>query len=174
MKKAIFLDRDGVLNKSEIIDGKPHAPLLFKNFHVFPDVKKTLESFKKKGFLNIVITNQPNLSPLKGTLDRVELNKMHQHLYDNYHIDEIFICPHVDEDNCDCRKPKIGNLVLASNKFNIDLKESYFVGDRWRDVECSNNANLKHCFLIDNNYNEKKPYGLFTRVKILSEVLIYL
>ena len=71
-------------------------------------------------------------------------------------MDDIFICEHTDEDRCNCRKPKSGMILDAKKKWNIDLKSSYLIGDRWRDIYLANRLKIK-CFYIDKNYKEKKP-----------------
>ena len=164
LKRAIFIDRDGVINKSLLIDGKAHAPLKFSEFKILENVDLALTKFRELGFLNIIITNQPNLSSKERFLEKAELDLMHQFLMNNFEIDKIYVCPHLKTQNCFCRKPKIGNLLLAASEFNIDLNESYFVGDRWQDVECAFNAKLKGCFFIDYNYNERKIAFPFTKV----------
>ena len=168
--KAVFFDRDGVINKSYVIDGKPHAPLLYNDFHVLEFVKKTLDFTKKSGYKNIIITNQPNLSPDIGTLRQSELDKMHEHLLTNFSIDLILTCPHSRDYGCECRKPKIGNILLAARKFNINLSESFFVGDRAVDIECAHRAKLKKSFFIDYNYSEQKPEHDHIVISNISEI----
>lgn len=170
MNKAIFIDRDGVVNKSIVIDGKPHAPLNFSDFKILNGVEEALNNFKKQGFLTFIITNQPNIKLKNRTLNIVELELMHNYLLENFYVTKIYVCSHINEDNCRCRKPKIGNLLLASKEFNIDLSKSFFVGDRWQDVECAHNANIKTCFFIDYKYNEKRPVNKYFQVNSLLEV----
>ena len=176
MNKAIFIDRDGVINQSKLIDGKPHAPLNFDNFIILKNVHEALIRIQKKGYKTIVITNQPNLSPKRSTLPISELNKMHKYLKDKFCIDEIYVCPHLESDNCKCRKPKIENIIKAKKKFNLDLGNCFFIGDRYQDVECSQNANLRGCFFIDYGYNESKEkllngkYKNYVKVKSLYDI----
>ena len=156
MNKAIFIDRDGIINQSNVIDGKPHAPLFFSDFILLNKVKEAFLEIKSKGYLSIVITNQPNLSPKKGTLCANEVSKMHNLLRQDLGVDEIYVCPHVDDDNCNCRKPKIGSIIKAQEKYNLDLGSSFMIGDRLQDIECANNAGLKGAFFVDYNYTESK------------------
>tara|TARA_B100000768_G_C11224807_1_gene352243 strand:+ start:442 stop:984 length:543 start_codon:yes stop_codon:yes gene_type:complete len=176
LNKAIFIDRDGVINRSILIDGKPHAPLLFNDFFIFNNVFESLEKIKKKGFKTVIITNQPNLSPKRATLSITELNKMHNFLKSKSCIDAIYVCPHIDSDMCNCRKPEIGNILKAKKEFNLDLSLCYFIGDRYQDIKCANNANLKGCFFIDYKYNEttehidKKLFASCNIVQSLSDI----
>ena len=169
LTKAFFIDRDGVINKSNTIDGKPHAPLSFEDFFIIDGVGPALQKLKNKGFVNIVVTNQPNLS--KGILRKSELEKMHSMLLGNYLIDEIYVCPHTNEDQCDCRKPGVGSLLKAKKRFSIDLSKSFMIGDRLQDMECAKNANLMGSFFINYGYSESENYENkeFVTVRSLEE-----
>ena len=141
MYRAIFLDRDGVINQAEIVDGVPRSPRKFDEFKILSGVKEAIAGFKKKGFKIIVVTNQPEVS--RGLLEKEELDKMHAHLKTKLDVDDIFICLHDDHHNCNCRKPKPGMLMEAAKRWNIDLSESYMVGDRWKDIEAGKDAGCK-------------------------------
>jgi len=154
MNKAIFLDRDGVINHSKIIDGKPHPPLSLDDFKIIDGVEKALILLHNAGFHLIVVTNQPDVSRGVVSEDKIEL--IHSFLKSDFPIDEIMTCYHDDADNCECRKPKPGNVLKAAKKYNIDLKNSYMIGDRWRDIEAGISAGCKTIF-IDYHYNEKQP-----------------
>ena len=96
---------------------------------------------------------------------------MNSYLKDKLKLDDIFVCYHDDQDNCECRKPKPGMLLEACKKWNVDIKESYMVGDRWRDVEAGSNAGCKTIF-INYNYKERKPKEPnFTTDSLLNAVL---
>ena len=173
LSKAFFLDRDGVINKSFLQKGKPVAPTKLADFKIIKDVKKSLIYLKAKGYLTIIVSNQPDLR--KGLLNKSVLKKMNRKLKEELKIDDIFICEHMSIDRCDCRKPKLGMILNAKKKWNIDLKNSYLIGDRWRDIYLANKLNIK-CFYIDNNYKEKKPkkynykvISLFHAIKILKK-----
>ena len=153
IQKCVFFDRDGVLNSSQVICGKPFAPMKFDEFHIFPEASKLLESIKKAGFLIIVVTNQPDVGNGKTSLD--EVNKMHRMLKSRLPIDDIFTCFHSQDDNCECRKPKPGMLFAASEKYHIQAGNSYFIGDRFSDVVAGKNFGCK-TILIDRNYAEKR------------------
>lgn len=150
--KAFFLDRDGVLNKSIIINGKPFPPKNIKELVIPSGVKETLSRLKKLGYLLIMITNQPDVATGKTSLKTV--NEINNYLIKQLFLDDVYCCIHENKDNCGCRKPKIGMVTEATKKWNIDLENSYLVGDRWKDIQTGINVGLK-TFLIDYNYDEK-------------------
>ena len=151
--KAVFFDRDGVLNHSEIKNGRPYAPLHSSDFRLIENAGSAVDGVKSLGFLIIVVTNQPDVG--RGIIQRTELNTMHETLQQNIAIDDIFVCDCVKD--CPCYKPKPGMLLDAAAKWDIDLRKSFIVGDRWRDVGAGNNAGCKTVF-IDFGYQEKMPY----------------
>ena len=140
-RRAVFLDRDGTLN--EMGDG--HSPLLDNQFHIFPGVIDAIEKIHEYGYLVFVVTNQPDVA--RGFLDINELYKMNERLQQVAKIDEIMVCPHDDLDNCVCRKPKPGMLIALAEKWNIDMKSSFMIGDSWRDVEAGRAAGCKTIYL---------------------------
>ena len=167
MNRALFLDRDGVINKSIVVGGKPFAPTVLKDFHILPGVIEALLQLKNAGFKTVVVTNQPDLSTGKQTWN--SLNAIHAFLIEKCPIDIIKVCAHISNDNCDCRKPKPGMLLEASRFLNIDLSQSYMIGDRWGDIEAGQRAGCKKTFFIDYGYDEKTPHGDFIKVKSLSD-----
>ena len=166
--RAIFLDRDGVINKSKIIKGKPYAPRKIKDFKILKNVDKSLFILKKYGFKNIIITNQPDVK--KGFIKNSILKKINKKIKSKLKIDDIYICKHTDSDKCNCRKPKIGLIKKAKKKWNIDLTKSYLIGDRWRDILLANKLNI-NCFYIDKNYKERKPKKFNYKVNNLYEAV---
>lgn len=164
-KKALFIDRDGVINKSIIRNGKPYAPINFLEFEMLDGVEEAFYLLKKSEYMSIIVTNQPDIASGKQTL--LSLNKLHNYLQEKYSIDLIRVCPHKEEDGCDCRKPKPGMIISASKKLNININFSYMIGDRWTDILCGQRAGCKENFYIDNNYSEKKPDKPFTHVPSL-------
>jgi D-glycero-D-manno-heptose 1,7-bisphosphate phosphatase len=103
MRQAIFLDRDGVLNKALMKNGRPFSPRKIDDFKLLPDVKQALNLFHGLDFLNIVATNQPDIA--RGLMSDMVLNEMHDLIRRDLEVDDIFVCPHDDSDNCLCRKP---------------------------------------------------------------------
>jgi D-glycero-D-manno-heptose 1,7-bisphosphate phosphatase len=149
-RRAIFLDRDGVINKVKIDKKGPHSPRTFKQFELIPGVESALMTFHDRGYLNIIVTNQPDVS--RGLMRRGELNKMLEFTKKTLPIDDILVCPHDDADNCQCRKPKPGLIQGAAKKWNVDLKNSFFIGDTWKDVEAAKAAGCQSV-LINMPYN---------------------
>jgi D-glycero-D-manno-heptose 1,7-bisphosphate phosphatase len=153
--RAVFLDRDGVINRPLIRAGKSYPPVTLDEFEILPGVPDACELLKKLGFLLVVATNQPDVG--RGTLIREAVEGIHARLSKQLPIDAIFTCFHAGEaygQICDCRKPRPGMLVQAAADLQIDLAISFMIGDRWRDVECGLNAGCKTIF-IDWGYQEK-------------------
>lgn len=163
-KKAIFLDRDGVLNKPILKKGKTFAPLKLRDFKLYPKVEEICRKFKKK-YLLIVITNQPDIK--KKKLRYQDLKIMNQKLFEKINYDDIFVCTSLSSKSW-YKKPNPGMLVKAINKFNINIKKSFLIGDRWKDIEAGVKVGCRSIF-INRNYNEKKPLKQFATVRSLSE-----
>ena len=152
-RAAVFLDRDGVLNRAVVRDGKPLPPPGLHDLEIMPDAATALAELKSHGFPLYVITNQPDVA--RGTLTRSEVDQMNQQLASLLPVDDIFVCYHDDADHCACRKPKPGLIYEAQRKHNIDLARSFVVGDRWRDIDAGHAAGCK-TILIDYGYRERK------------------
>jgi D-sedoheptulose 7-phosphate isomerase len=153
-RRAVFLDRDGVINRAFVRDGKPLPPPTLQELEVLPDVPEALHDLKSHGYQLLVVTNQPDVG--RGKQSRAALDAMHQSLSASLPIDDILVCTHTDEDHCDCRKPLPGMLLEAARKHNVDLAASFMVGDRWRDIEAGYNAGCK-TILVDYGYSERPP-----------------
>jgi D-glycero-D-manno-heptose 1,7-bisphosphate phosphatase len=151
-QRAVFLDRDGVINQAIVRDGKPYPPASVDEMTIVPDAPAALQSLKQAGFLLIVVTNQPDISRGKQALAAVEA--IHQALRQALPLDDFFLCPHDDGDGCNCRKPLPGLLLQGAEKYRIDLSRSFMVGDRWRDIEAGANAGCATVW-IDFGYREK-------------------
>lgn len=150
MKSAVFLDRDGVLNRAIIRDGKPFAPDSLDSFQVLENAASCVSRLRQAGLLTIVVTNQPEIG--RGTLEAETVEQMHQILRSVVPLDDIFVCPHRAADACQCRKPKPGMLITAAKKYQIDLQHSFLIGDRWRDIGAGEAAGC--CtFLLERPYN---------------------
>jgi len=147
--KAIFLDRDGVLNK----DRSDYVKNI-DELEIFPFIGKCIKQINENGFLVIVITNQSAIGRKLITDNDVEnIHKfIQQYLKEhNAKIDAFYYCPHHPTDNCDCRKPEPGLLIKASRDFSIDLKNSWMIGDHDRDVESGLNAGCKSIKVTSEN-----------------------
>ena len=148
MKKAIFLDRDGVIN----FEKKDYVKSV-EEFQIIDDVPKAIAELKKKGFLIIIITNQSAIN--RGLLTIKILNKIHNNLQEilkdeNTAIDDFYFCPHRPNENCLCRKPKPGLILQAVKHHKIDLKNSFFIGDSKTDMEAAEAAGCKNILLRNN------------------------
>ena len=153
-KKAVFLDRDGVINEVVTKNGRPHPPQNLKDLIICKGVLEGLQILKSKGFLLIVVTNQPDVS--RGITTKDKVRSINNYLIKNLPLDEINTCFHDNKDNCHCRKPRPGMILNAAKKMNISLANSYLIGDRKKDIEAGINAGCKTIF-IDYNYKEIKP-----------------
>lgn len=164
MNRAVFLDRDGVINHNEVRDGRPVGPQTIDEFVILPGVREAIEAFHAAGFLVIVATNQPSTTP-------AVLEAMHAKMQSSLPLDDIKICKHADGENCACRKPKPGLLLEAAQERNISLAESWMIGDRWRDVEAGKGAGC-HTVFIDYDYaNEPRPQAPDVVVRSLAEAV---
>jgi len=166
MQRAVFLDRDGVINRAVVRDGKPYPPAHLGEMELLPGVAEALRDLKASGFLLIVVTNQPDVA--RGTTPRSVVEQINGYLADTLPIDEFRTCYHDSPDGCNCRKPLPGALLDAASLNDIDLASSYMVGDRWRDIEAGQRAGCKTVF-IDYGYDEKQPEHVDFRVGSLSE-----
>ena len=120
--KAVFLDRDGVLNRAIIRDGKPYPPTSLERLEILPGVKEVLSRLRISGYLLVVVTNQPDVA--RGTISKDTVEDIHRYMLKNLPLDEISTCFHDDSDNCACRKPKPGAILSAAKKHGLDLKSS--------------------------------------------------
>jgi D-glycero-D-manno-heptose 1,7-bisphosphate phosphatase len=152
--RAVFLDRDGVLNRAIIRGGRPHPPANLGELEILPDVPGALAALKECGFLLLVVTNQPDVA--RGSQQRAVVESIHEALRTVLPIDDFFVCFHDDRDACGCRKPKPGLLLQAAAKYGLELKSSYLIGDRWRDIEAGQAAGCATLW-IDRGYAERAP-----------------
>lgn len=166
MRRAVFLDRDGVINKSIIRAGRPYPPANVDELEILPGVLAALERLKAGGFVLIVVSNQPDVA--RGTTSQAKVEAINATLRRGLPIDEFRVCYHDHDDNCECRKPRPGMLMSAAKVWGIELESSYMVGDRWRDMEAGQRAGCK-TFFIDYAYDEKRPEAFDYRVKSLWE-----
>jgi len=151
MTRAVFLDRDGVLNQAFVKNGKPLSPDTIEEMIIVPDAASALNRLRQQGFRLIVATNQPDIK--RGRLTRGQVDAMNAHLRSNLPLDAVEVCVHDDADNCDCRKPKPGLLLRAATRDGVALDESFMVGDRYRDIEAGYSAGCR-TILIGGGYGE--------------------
>jgi D-glycero-D-manno-heptose 1,7-bisphosphate phosphatase len=168
--RAVFLDRDGVLNANIERDGRPVAPWRLEDFKVLPGVAEAVSEFRRAGFLIVVVTNQPDIA--NGRTPLATLAAMHDELRRHVEVDDIRVCPHVDADACACRKPRPGMLVDAAADHSIALDRSWLVGDRWRDIAAGHAAGCRSILVGD--WDGDAPEGMrpaHGRVKSLSDAV---
>ena len=146
---AVFLDRDGVINRALVRDGLPYSPSSVEELDIPPDVPMALGRLKRAGFALIVVTNQADVA--RGTRTRAMVEAINHALAEELPLDEFRVCYHDDGDDCACRKPKPG-LLLQPPVY--DLAESIMVGDRWRDIEAGRSARVRATVLIDSGHAE--------------------
>jgi D-glycero-D-manno-heptose 1,7-bisphosphate phosphatase len=166
MQKAVFLDRDGVINLAVVKDGKPYPPANQATLEILPGVRAAMQSLHNANWLLIVVTNQPDVA--RGTTPLADVEAINQHLQQCLPIDGFHTCYHDNDDCCACRKPLPGALMASAKTFDIDLTASYMVGDRWSDIEAGERAGCQTIF-IDYGYAEKQPETFNHRVQSLTE-----
>lgn len=150
--KSVFLDRDGVINYPIIKDGKPYPPKDWSEFRLIPGVPEGINLLKEAGFLIIVVTNQPDVG--RGTLARETVEEIHTQMRQILPLDEVRVCYDDGKTASEFRKPNPGMILASAKENNIDLKESYMVGDRWKDIDAGKRAGLRTVF-IDYGYDEE-------------------
>ena len=150
-QRAVFLDRDGVLNRALVRNRKPYAPRHLGEFRLLPGAADAVRELKSVGFLIIVVTNQPDVG--HGLTTPQTLAAMHARLSERLLLDAILVCPHRQDAGCACRKPKPGMIHQANTDWGIDVSRSYLVGDRSTDIVAGRAAGLYTVFL-DRGYAE--------------------
>jgi len=152
-RRAVFLDRDGVLNEAIVRAGRPYPPASSAELRIFRDAA-ALQRLKDAGFLLIAVTNQPDVG--RGSQTREAVEAMNARVREALPVDDFYVCFHSGDEECDCRKPKPGLLLAAAADWNIDLERSFMVGDRWRDIDAGASAGCRTIW-IDYGYTERGP-----------------
>jgi D-glycero-D-manno-heptose 1,7-bisphosphate phosphatase len=166
MRKAVFLDRDGVINHSIVSEGSPRPPKEIEDVFILDGVIQAVNMLKLHDFLPIVVTNQPDVS--RGIITRQKVEQIHEYIGSVAGIDHFYACYHDDSDLCGCRKPAPGLILRATEELGLDISESFMVGDRWRDIGAGQAAGCR-TFFIDYSYPEKQPRKPFIKVSSLIE-----
>jgi D-glycero-D-manno-heptose 1,7-bisphosphate phosphatase len=170
--RAVFLDRDGVINRATVRNGKPYPPARPSELEILPGVAEALCRLQAADFRLIVVTNQPDVA--RGTQSRETVEIMHEMLRKaGLPITAFYVCYHDGPANCDCRKPRPGLLLSAALDHLLDLKDSYIVGDRWRDIEAGQRAGCR-AFFVDCAYDEPQPLPPYIPVRSLAEAADYM
>jgi D-glycero-D-manno-heptose 1,7-bisphosphate phosphatase len=138
VNRAVFPDRDGVLNRALMRNGRACAPTSLGELEILPGVPEALTRLRSAGFRLIVVTNQPDVA--RGLMSRTALAEIQAFMRRQLPLDEIRTCYHDDADRCACRKPSPGMLYAAAVDHEIVLTRSFMVGDRWRDIGAGQRA----------------------------------
>lgn len=149
-RPAVFLDRDGVLNQPVVLDGKPYPPPDLDSFRLYPGTADALHRLRARGFLLIVVTNQPDVGRGRQSRDMVE--SMHNSLRAALPLDDVKVC-YEEQGDAARYKPQPGMLLEAAQEHGIDIRRSYMVGDRWRDIDCGHAAGC-YTIHVDRGYRE--------------------
>jgi len=152
-RRAVFLDRDGVINRVVVREGRPFPPASVRDVEFLAGVAEAIEALRRAEFRIIVVTNQPDVAT--GLQQRETVEAIHARLRASFPIDDIKVCYHADQDGCSCRKPKPGLLFEAAAQWSLDLTRSFMVGDRWRDIEAGKAAGCK-TILVGAGYAERQ------------------
>ena len=171
MIKAIFLDRDGVINEVHIKGGVTHPPQQLADFKFKAGIHQLCSFLRDQGFKLIIVTNQPDVA--RGLQTKANVDKINQFIQQQLPIDATFVCYHDKEEGCSCRKPEPGLLLEAAEKQGIDLKASFMVGDRWSDVVAGNRAGCR-TILLENAWSGKekcKPDFIITSLNEIEGIV---
>lgn len=167
-RPAVFLDRDGVLNRTDVRNGVPHPPASPVELEILAGVPQALTKLCEIGLPLIVVTNQPDVA--RGTQSREAVEQINARLREQLPVTAIYTCYHDTADNCQCRKPLPGLLMDAAAAYNIDLSGSFMVGDRWSDIAAGQTAGCT-TLLIDLPYSKADRCTPDYRVRDLPEAV---
>lgn len=143
--RAVFLDRDGVLNATVNVAGVDCPPPDARALVLFPSAEEAVQRLRQAGFLCICVTNQPDIA--RGKRSTKNVMTMNERVFMELGLDDLFMCPHDTPDNCNCRKPKPGMLIAAADKWNLDLSECWMVGDRKTDIAAGHAVGCRTIFI---------------------------
>ena len=150
-RPGVFLDRDGVINRTTVRGSTPYPPQTVEELEILPGVDEALQRLSRKDLPLVVVTNQPDVA--RGTQRREVVEQINLSLKQRLPIVAVYTCYHDNADRCDCRKPKSGLLRQAAAEHGIDLSRSYMVGDRWSDIAAGAEAGCR-TLLIDLPYSQ--------------------
>jgi D-glycero-D-manno-heptose 1,7-bisphosphate phosphatase len=153
-RRAVYLDRDGVVNRAIVKDGKPYPPSGPNDLEILPGVAGALIRLNAAGYRLVIVTNQPDVG--RGTMAAETVSAIHAQLAKVLLLDAIEVCLHAGTEGCDCRKPKPGMLLRDAAAHGVDIQRSFMVGDRWRDIDAGAAAGCR-TVLIEAGYDEQAP-----------------
>lgn len=154
MTRAVFLDRDGVLNRAFLRDGVSSPPQGPDEVEILPGAAEACHLLRQAGYLLIVVTNQPDVA--RGHQSREVVEAINRAILSTVDVDDVRVCFHDDDDACRCRKPAPGLLLDAGRDWHVDLSASFMVGDRWRDIEAGRRAGCQ-TVLVGDGPDEGRP-----------------
>lgn len=167
--RAVFLDRDGVLNRAVVREGRPYPPPRVEDVEVFSGLSEQLQRLKDLGFVLVVVTNQPDVA--RGATSKKAVEEINSRVQRELPaIDRVIVCFHDNGDGCNCRKPRPGMLLSGAAEFNVDLARSFMIGDRRNDMEAGRAAGSQTIF-VDRAYDEPPPTSYDYRVSSTQEAL---
>jgi len=152
LNRAVFLDRDGVINQAQVREGLPFSPADMTEFFWVEPIKDVTLELKSLGYLLFCVTNQPDVG--RGLQSRAVVESFHTAILAELPLEKIYTCYHDDSDNCSCRKPRPGLIVDAQKEYGLNLAASWLIGDRWKDIDAGTAAGCKTVFL-EYGYDEK-------------------
>lgn len=163
MKKAIFLDRDGVINKDNGYVSK------IDDFDFIDGVFEALKGFQDLGFLLIVVTNQSGIG--RGYYGIKNFEKLNSFMLGEFEkkdikIDKVYFCPHSPEDNCECRKPKPGMILQGLKEFDINPQNCILIGDKSSDIQAAKAANLGKAYQIGKDFQDLNEIYKYIRKEL--------
>lgn len=161
IRSAVFLDRDGVINRSIVRARIPCAPRSLDELELLPGVEEAVSSLRAGGYRLIVVTNQPDVA--RGITPAAVADSINDRIRSELGLDAVYMCVHDDRDACSCRKPMPGLITRAATELGLDLSTSHLVGDRWRDIEAGRRAGCS-TFFLDRRSRERRPQSYDFRV----------
>lgn len=165
-RKAVFLDRDGVINTVIIRDGKPTGPRCMREFQFEPEVTESIERLRAAGYMLFIVTNQPDV--VRGLMTAEALQSIMDHITGAFRFDGVRACLHDDSDNCECRKPRPGMILDLARQHGVPLEESWMIGDSAKDTLAAGAAGCRS-IILDRSYNQDAPADY--RVNTLGEAV---
>ena len=159
MNRAVFLDRDGVLNRAIRRGGVLNPPQSPDDVEILPGAAEACLLLRQAGYLLIVVTNQPDVA--RGRQRREVVEAINNVVLSDISVDDIRVCYHDDVDACDCRKPAPGMLLEAGRDWGVNLSTSFMVGDRWRDIEAGRRAGCQTILVGDHHEEGKRIFPAY-------------
>jgi D-glycero-D-manno-heptose 1,7-bisphosphate phosphatase len=152
LQPAVFLDRDGVINRTIVRNGTPYPPMTVSEVQILPGVEDALKRLDAAGVPMFVVTNQPDVA--RGIQKRETVEAINSYIKLQLPmLTAFYVCYHDNADGCTCRKPGSGMLMQAAEEHGIDLAGSFMIGDRWSDVVAGAAVGCK-TFLLDVPYSQ--------------------